>query len=68
MDPQAIIAALPILRKVWRILPPPLRIPLLLLAAAIGIYQFVVGRREEQARETAGPELDSGAPPSLPAG
>jgi hypothetical protein len=66
VDPQAIIAALPMLRKLWRIVPPPLRIPLLLVAAAIGIYQFVVGRREEQTRASTG-ELTEPAADAAPA-
>ncbi|MEX1177442.1 MAG: hypothetical protein WEB09_03180 [Nitriliruptor sp.] len=47
MDPRAIIAALPWLRRLWRFLPGPLRVPLLLVAAGIGIVQFIQGRKDE---------------------
>lgn len=46
MNPQAIIAALPWLRRLWRIVPPQFRVPLLLIAAVIGIVQFIQGRNE----------------------
>jgi hypothetical protein len=49
VNPQAIIAALPWLRRLWRVLPPPLRVPVLLIAAAIGVVQFLQGRKQDQA-------------------
>jgi hypothetical protein len=48
---KAIIASLPWLRRIWRWLPGPLRVPLLLVAAAIGIVQFIQGRRQGSAGE-----------------
>jgi hypothetical protein len=45
VNPQAIIASLPWLRRLWRVTPPQLRVPLLLVAAAIGVWQFIQGRR-----------------------
>lgn len=53
MNPQAIIAALPWLRRVWRLTPPQLRVPLLLIAGAIGIAQFVAGRRDDRPEGSA---------------
>lgn len=50
MNPQAIISAIPMLRRLWKFLPPPLRIPVLLIAAAIGVWQFLSGRKAGQAR------------------
>lgn len=47
MDLTAIIAALPWLRKLWRWLPGPLRVPLLVAAAAIWLYRRVRGRDDD---------------------
>jgi hypothetical protein len=44
VNPQAILAAVPWLRRLWRITPPQLRVPLLLVVALIGIAQFISGR------------------------
>jgi hypothetical protein len=35
----AIVAALPWLRRAWRVVPGPFRIPLLLIAAVIWVYK-----------------------------
>ncbi|MEX1162533.1 MAG: hypothetical protein WEB03_03035 [Nitriliruptor sp.] len=67
MDPKAIIAALPWLRRAWRIVPGPLRVPLLLIAAVIGVVQFIQGRKAEQA-EGAAQGGATGADPRSPAG
>lgn len=45
MEPQAIIAALPILKKVWKVLPPNLRVPVLLVAAGVGVWQYLAGKK-----------------------
>lgn len=58
MDPQAIIAALPWLRRAWKFLPPNLRVPVLLIAAAIGVWQYLQGRNDAQDR----PGRDETAP------
>lgn len=50
MNPQAIISAIPMLRRLWKFLPPPLRVPVLLIAAAIGVWQFLSGRKAGQER------------------
>ncbi len=42
-----IIGALPWLRRAWRFLPPPLRIPVLLIAAVIGVVAAVTGRKDK---------------------
>lgn len=66
MNPQAIIAALPWLRRLWKFLPPNLRVPVLLIAAAIGVWQYVTGRQAGQqrsaAKETAPSQLEGGSP------
>lgn len=47
MDPRAIMASLPLLRKAWRWLPGPLRVPVLLIAAVIGTWYVVTGRHKQ---------------------
>lgn len=54
MDLQKIIAALPWLRRLWRWLPGPLRIPLLVVAAVIWLW-----RRGDDQDE--GPQQDAAA-------
>lgn len=61
MNPQAIISALPWLRKLWKVLPPPLRVPLLLIGAAIGVWQFLQARKAEQQRPAGSEQLPSQA-------
>lgn len=65
MNPQAIMAAVPWLRRIWKLTPPQLRVPLLLIVAAVGIVQFVQGRKPSD-----GPTSTSSAAPagSTPAG
>jgi hypothetical protein len=41
---RAIVSSLPLLRRAWRILPGPLRIPLLLIGAAVYLWSRVTGR------------------------
>ena len=55
MDPRAIMASLPLLRKLWRWLPGPLRVPVLLIAAIIGTWYVVTGRHKEASGEDASP-------------
>ena len=65
MNPQAIISALPWLRRLWKFLPPNLRVPVLLIAAAIGVWQFITGRKAGEQRspseETAPSQQGGGA-------
>ncbi|MFA9432286.1 hypothetical protein [Egicoccus sp. AB-alg2] len=63
MDPRMIISAIPWLRRAWRMLPPPLRMPLMLVAAGVGIYFAITGRDElkhaiEEMRAGAGEPID----------
>lgn len=46
MDPKMIIAAIPWLRRGWKMLPVPLRLPVFGIAAAAGIFLAVTGRDE----------------------
>ena len=64
MNPRAIIAALPWLRRLWRFLPAPLRVPLLLVAAGIGIVQFLQGRKADQAAQDGSGEVVDPRSPS----
>ena len=52
MNPRAIVASFPVLRRVWRVLPGPLKLPILLIGAIVGIWYLVTGRRK-QAEEGA---------------
>lgn len=64
MEPQAIIAALPWLRRGWKVLPPNLRVPVLLIAAGIGAWQYLQARNDAQqrpARDETTPSLPSDA-------
>ena len=46
MDPKMIIAAIPWVRRGWRMLPVPLRLPVLGAAAAVGVFFAITGREE----------------------
>ncbi|MFA9444057.1 hypothetical protein [Egicoccus sp. AB-alg6-2] len=46
MDPRLLITAIPWVRRAWRMLPPPLRLPVLAVAAAVGGYYAITGREE----------------------
>ncbi|GGI02629.1 hypothetical protein [Egicoccus halophilus] len=59
MDPRMLMSAIPWIRRAWRMLPPSLRLPVMLLAAAGGIYYAITGREElkhaiQEAREGLG--------------
>ena len=65
MDPRAIMASLPLLRKAWRWLPGPLRVPVLLIAVIIGTWWVVTGRHKKASGEDAAPaelEQQTGTP------
>ena len=40
---RAIVSSIPLLRRAWRFLPGPLRIPVLAIGAAIYIWQRLTG-------------------------
>lgn len=68
MDPKAIIAALPMIRRVWAVLPPQLRVPVLVVAAAVGVWQFVAGRKKDGAAAASDryvAEIGSAPPPPV---
>ncbi|MDX1621149.1 MAG: hypothetical protein R3320_09175 [Nitriliruptorales bacterium] len=47
MDLKKAIAALPWLRRAWRILPGPLRLPLLVVGAVYWLWKKFRGQEEE---------------------
>lgn len=49
MNVRAIIASVPLLRRAWRVLPGPLKGPVLLVGVAVGIWYLVSGRKDEAA-------------------
>jgi hypothetical protein len=51
MDPRTIVMSLPMLRALWRWLPGPLRLPVLAVGAAIGIWYLVTGRKQLEEQE-----------------
>jgi hypothetical protein len=46
MDIGTIMSVLPWAKRVWKVLPPPLRIPVLLVIAAIGVWYVISGRED----------------------
>lgn len=62
MNPQAIIAAVPWLRRLWKLAPPQLRVPLLVLVAIVGIVQFVQGRKAQLPAHVDGATDDPRSP------
>lgn len=67
MEFQAIMVAVPWLRRVWKLLPPPLRIPLLLVVAAVGVWYAVTGRKElADQQAAASPQHPGPASPEHP--
>ncbi len=45
MNPRSIVMSLPLLRRLWRFLPGPLRLPVLAVGAVVAIWYAVTGRR-----------------------
>lgn len=43
MNLRAIVSSIPLLRRAWRFLPGPLRIPVLVIGAAIYLWQRLSG-------------------------
>ena len=58
MDIKTAIAATPMLRKGWRMVPGPLKLPVLLAGAAYAVYYVVSGKGEQAEAEAAGRDLD----------
>jgi hypothetical protein len=48
MNPQALLSALPWVRRAWRMMPPALRVPVLLVAAAAGAWYALESRQQLQ--------------------
>ena len=48
MDLKRVIATLPVLRKLWRFLPGPLRLPLLVVGAVVWLWRRGRGEDPEQ--------------------
>lgn len=63
MNLGAIISAVPWLRRVWKLMPGPLRIPVLVVAAAVGIWYAVTGRKQllDQQRDDGPGDAGSGS-------
>lgn len=53
MDLKTAIAATPMLRKAWRIVPGPLKVPVLLAGGAYAVYYMVSGKGNEAEAEAA---------------
>ncbi|MBW3619526.1 MAG: hypothetical protein KY461_04725 [Actinobacteria bacterium] len=58
MDIKTAIAATPMLRKGWRMVPGPLKLPVLLAGGAYAIYYVVSGKGEQKEAEAVGHDLD----------
>jgi hypothetical protein len=63
VNPQSLIAALPWVRRIWKVLPPQARVPVLLVVAGVGIWQFVSGRSSDG---DAQPSAAADGPPAAP--
>jgi hypothetical protein len=62
VNPQAIIAAVPWLRRLWKLTPPQMRVPLLVLVALVGVVQFVQGRKAQLPAHVDGATADPRSP------
>lgn len=51
MDVRAIVTSLPILRRAWRLLPGPLRLPLLVIGGGIYLWRRTTGRGEASGQD-----------------
>ena len=63
MNLRNVVASWPMLRRLWRWLPGPLRIPVLVLAAAVWVWQRLRGQDPDG---TAGGALPGGVPDAPP--
>jgi hypothetical protein len=59
MDLKTAIAATPMLRKAWRMVPGPLKLPVLVAGGAYAVYYLVTGKGEQAEAEAANEDLDS---------
>lgn len=56
MDIKTAIAATPLLRKAWRIVPGPLKLPVIIAGGAYAVYYFLSGKGDEAEAEAEGRE------------
>lgn len=59
VNARKIVTSLPILRRAWRWLPGPFRIPLLVIGAVIYLWRRVSDRGESDAPATAAADPDT---------
>lgn len=57
MNPQLLLSALPWVRRIWKVLPPALRVPVLVAAAAGALWYAMQGREEIEAQRASDPSL-----------
>jgi hypothetical protein len=62
VNPQAVISAIPWLRRIWNMTPAKLRVPLLLVVAVVGIVQFIKGRKAQTPAHVEGATADPRSP------
>jgi hypothetical protein len=62
VNPQAIISAVPWLRRLWKLTPAKLRAPLLLVVAVVGIVMFLQGRKAQLPAHVEGATADPRSP------
>lgn len=53
MDIKTAIAATPMLRKAWRLVPGPLKVPVLVAGGAYAIYYMVSGKGDQAEADAA---------------
>jgi hypothetical protein len=58
MNPQALLSAVPWARRLWKVMPPALRAPVLLVGAGVAVWYALEGR--EELKEQAQLEAQSG--------
>jgi hypothetical protein len=46
MDIGMIMSAIPWVKRIWKLLPAPLRVPVLLVVAAVGVWYVITGRED----------------------
>jgi hypothetical protein len=62
VNPQALISLVPWVRRVWKLTPPQLRVPFLLVVAGVGVVQFVQGRKAQLPAHVDGATADPRTP------
>jgi cytoskeletal protein RodZ len=50
MNPQTLLSALPWARRAWKMMPPALRVPALLVVAGLGVWYAMQGREQQRAQ------------------